>query len=165
MGKKIIRTATEHDLARINEIYNHAVVHTTATFDTVEKTLDERKAWFAKHHPKYPVLVWEDEGKILGWASLTQWSERCAYDDTAENSVYVDPAHHGKGIGKALLAKLVEESRAKKFHTLIARIADGNPVSTRLHTTQGFETIGVMKQVGFKFGKRLDVLMMQIILK
>ena len=83
-----IREAKESDLGRITEIYNQAILTTTATFDTEPKTTEERKEWFQKHSEKYPLIVAELEGRVIGWASLTPWSDRCAYSDTAEISLW-----------------------------------------------------------------------------
>jgi len=156
-----IRQATLNDLDAITEIYNDAILKTVATFDTEPKTLEEQKSWFASHGPKYPILVAEQDGTIVGWASLSMWSDRCAYSDTAEISLYVEETHRGKGIGKKLLEAILQEGKKAGLHTVIARITAGNDISIRLAQSAGFEHIGVMKEVGRKFGKLLDVHLLQ----
>jgi phosphinothricin acetyltransferase len=156
-----IRRATADDLPEITEIYNDAILKTVATFDTETKTIEDRRAWLEHHGSKYPVLVAVEDGVVKGWASLTPWSERLAYAGTVENSVYVKEEFRCHGIGKALLDVLMEEGKKAGFHTVIARIAETNDVSIRLHEKAEFKTIGVMEEVGVKFGKLLDVYMMQ----
>jgi L-amino acid N-acyltransferase YncA len=156
-----IRPATTDDIPAITEIYNQAVLTTTATFDTETRRLAEQQTWFTNHDARHPVVVAELDGAVVGWASLSQWSDRRAYADTAEISVYVSEAFRGRGVGRRLLEAIVQEGQRVGLHTVIARIADGNAVSVHLHRSVGFEPIGVMKEVGRKFGKLLDVHLMQ----
>lgn len=158
------RPASLDDAAAIAAIYNDAVLHTTATFDTEPRSLEAQRAWLREHEGRYPVLVAEEGGAVVGWASLSEYSSRCAYRETAENSVYVAAGARGRGVGRALMEALIAESRRGGFHTLLARIAEGNPASVKLHEALGFRTIGVMKEVGFKFGRRIDVAMLQLLL-
>lgn len=157
----IIRNATQNDLPAITAIYNDAILHSTATFDTEVKTLDNRLEWLNQHSATYPVVVAESAGKVVGWASLSRWSDRCAYDSTAEISVYLESDFRGKGIGRKLMADVLEKGKAAGLHTVLSRITEGNEVSIYLHKSFGFETVGIMKQVGSKFGQLLDVTMMQ----
>ena len=159
----VIRKATLDDLDAITDIYNDAIVKTVATFDTEPKRLDEQKRWFMTHGDEHPILVAEQDHRILGWASLSQWSDRCAYSETAEISLYVREGHRGKGLGRRLLREIIDEGRRVHLHTVIARIADGNSVSIHVHEAVGFRHIGVMKEVGRKFGGLLDVTLMQLI--
>ncbi|MBI5116511.1 N-acetyltransferase [Candidatus Poribacteria bacterium] len=156
-----VRRATGRDLASITDIYNEAIVKTVATFDTEPKTVVEQEAWFANHGSKYPIVVAESEGGIVGWASLSRWSDRCAYSGTAEISLYVRENCQRKGIGKRLIEAILEEGRKAGLHTVVARIVAGNDISVRLHESTGFHHIGVMREVGRKFGKVLDVYLMQ----
>lgn len=160
----LVRKATLEDLNKITEIYNEAVLHTAATFDTQIKTVQEQEKWFWEHDQKHPILVAEKEGCVVGWASLSPWSDRCAYSDTAENSLYVEKTSQGDGIGKLLMKALLELAEQANLHTIIARITDGNQTSIKLHEKFGFEHIGIMREVGRKFGKLLDVYLMQKIL-
>jgi phosphinothricin acetyltransferase len=157
----VIRPATRDDLRAITEIYNDAVLRTTATFDTEPKTDCEQQSWFDAHDAQHPILVGVFDGRVVGWVSLSRWSDRCAYRETAEVSAYVHPAFRGQGVGGQLMAAIVTEARRLGFHTLIARIAEGNEASLRLCTAVGFESIGVMREVGFKFGRRLNVHLLQ----
>ncbi len=159
-----IRSAAPGDLDRINEIYNQAVSTTTATFDTEPKSPEERRAWFEEHGPRHPVLVAEDGGRISGWASLSPYSDRAAYSRTVEISIYISEEKRGRGIGKRLMKAIVEEGRRLGHHAILARIAQDNPVSIRLHEWAGFFMVGTMKEVGFKFGRLLDVHLMQLLL-
>jgi L-amino acid N-acyltransferase YncA len=156
-----LRPAKIEDLNRITQIYNEAVQTSVATFDTEPKTLEEQRAWFENHGPKYPVFVAEADGVISGWASLSKWSERQAYSDTAEISLYVKEEFRGRGIGRRLMEAIVDEGERVGLHTVIARIAGGNKVSIHLHESLGFEHIGIMREVGRKFGRLLDVNLMQ----
>lgn len=156
-----IRRATRSDLPAITEIYNDAILHTTATFDTQPKTEVEQLAWFEAHDERHPVLVAVLEGQVAGWASLSQWSDRCAYADTAEVSAYVRAQHRGRRIGSQLTAAIDQEARRVGLHTLLARIVEGNEASLRLCTAAGFAPVGTMKEVGCKFGRRLDVHLLQ----
>lgn len=160
-----IKPATLQDLAGIVAIYNQAVLKTTATFDTEVKTIEQHKPWFDVHSTKYPLLVAEIDNIIVGWASLTPWSDRCAYSDTAEISIYIDEAQQSKGIGTQLMADIIKAGDKGCLHTILARIAEGNKISLALHQRVGFEVIGNMREVGRKFGKLLDVLLMQKIYK
>lgn len=156
-----IRKAEIADVPAITEIYNEAIVTTTATFDTEPKTVEERTGWYESHDERHPVVVAEVDGKVVGWASLTRWSDRSAYDDAAETSFYVHSAYRGQGIGRKLKDAIIDEARRLKYHTLIARVAEGSDASIHLNEKAGFVYVGTLKEVGFKFGRRLDVHIMQ----
>jgi len=156
-----IRRATLSDAAAIAAIYNEAIATTTATFDTEPKTVDERIQWLQSHDERHPILVAEIDGKVIGWASLTIWSDRPAYDDTAESSFYVHSTHRLRGIGRKLKEAIIEEARKLKYHTLIARITDGSRESMHLNESTGYVYVGTLKEVGRKFGKLLDVHILQ----
>lgn len=157
----MIRHAYIKDLKAITDIYNEAILTTDATFDTEPKTVAEQKAWFKEHGKRNPIMVAVMDNTICGWASLSKWSTRRAYADTAEISVYVKQEYHNRGIGKRLMEKLLDEGEKVELHTVISRITDGNSVSIRLHEEFGFQHIGIMKEVGRKFDRTLDVCMMQ----
>lgn len=156
-----IRRATVDDVPAIREIYNDAVLKTVATFDTETKTLEDRRAWFEHHGTKYPVLVVVEDGVVIGWASITPWSDRIAYAGTVEDSVYIAESRRGRGIGKKLLKEIIDAGQKAGFHTVIARIANENQISVHIHEQVGFKSIGIMKECGRKFGRLLDVNMMQ----
>ncbi|MCJ7516022.1 MAG: N-acetyltransferase family protein [Dehalococcoidia bacterium] len=158
-----IRQATAADLGQITEIYNDAVEKTVATFDTEPKTIEEQENWFVNHDASHPILVAEQDGPIVAWASLSQWSDRCAYGDTAEISLYVKEEYRGKGVGKQLMAAVIQQGKTAGLHTLIARIAGNNKISVDLCKSFGFQYIGTMREVGKKFGQLLDVHLMQLI--
>jgi L-amino acid N-acyltransferase YncA len=157
----IIRRANVDDLASITEIYNEAIITTTATFDTEAKTIAERLAWFEMHDERHPILVALADAQVVGWASITKWSDRPAYADTAETSFYVKSEYRGRGIGRQLKEAVIEEARKFGFHSLIARVAEGSQESIHLNESFGFVHIGVLKEVGRKFGRLLDVHIMQ----
>ncbi len=157
----MIRQATPKDLDAVTEIYNEAILKTVATFDIQPKTSEDQKPWFENHGGKHPLLVAEQDGQVVAWASLSEWSDRCAYSDTAEVSLYVKSENQGKGVGRKLLKTLVAEGEKVGLHTVIARITEGNEASLSLFKSEGFELVGVMREVGRKFGRLLDVCMMQ----
>jgi len=158
------RPATETDLEDIRGIYNDAILNTVATFDTVARSPEDMTRWFGDHVPRYPVLVAEEAGRVVGWASLSRWSDRPAYDGTAELSVYVAGPFRGRRIGLALMEALVKAGRERGFHTVVSRIVQGSDVSIRLHERLGFSHVGVLREAGRKFGRLLDVTIMQLIL-
>jgi len=159
-----IRPATLNDAGALAEIYNSAIRGTTATFDTEPKTVQEREQWLQAHGDRHPVLVAERNGTVVGWASLSKWSDRPAYDDTAESSFYVAEESRGQGIGRALKLQLIEASRRVGMHTILARVAEGSDASLHLNESLGFVRVGTLREVGFKFGRRLDVHILQLML-
>jgi len=156
-----IQQAKKNNLDGIVEIYNQAILNTTATFDIETKTVENQTEWFNSHDERFPIIVALINNQQVGWASLSHWSDRTAYADTAEISVYVKEDFQGKGIGKTLMKRIIDIGYSSKIHTIIARIADGNERSIKLHLGLGFTKIGLMKEVGFKFGRRIDVQFMQ----
>ena len=159
-----IRNAGDADVTAISEIYNEAVRNTTATFDTEEKTLENRLNWFRNRDENFPVYVVEKSGKVFGYGALNPWSDKAGYKVTAEISLYIDAEHRGLGIGGQLIHFLVAAASETKLHTIIARITQGNESSIHLHRKNGFQVIGVLKEAGYKFNQYLDVTLMQKIL-
>lgn len=160
-----VRTALETDLEAILEIYNDAVVNTTAVYDYEPHTLEMRKQWFRiKEAQGYPVFVAEENGKVAGFSSIGPWRAWAAYKYSVENSIYVAADQRGKGIGKKLLEPLIEAAKQLDLHTIIAGIDATNEVSINLHRKYGFTEAGTVKQVGFKFGRWLDLTFMQLLL-
>jgi phosphinothricin acetyltransferase len=158
----VVRSATVTDAEAIRAIYNVEVSTSTVTFDLVPRTLDEQQAWLVDRNGAHAVLVAEgDDGHVWGFASLSPFRERPAYSTTVEDSVYVHRDHQGAGVGKALLAALVETATSHGFHTVIARIVGGHDASIALHGSVGFEHVGVEREVGRKHRKWLDVVIMQ----
>ena len=156
-----IRRAELADVPAITDIYNEAILTTTATFDTEPKTLAERTLWFQSHDERHPVLVAMVDGTVTGWASLTRWSDRRAYDDTAETSFFVHSQYRGRGIGRRLKEAIIEEARRMRYHTLIARVAEDSRESLHLNESFGFVHVGTLKEVGRKFDRLLDVHILQ----
>jgi len=159
-----IRRATLVDLEAITAIYNEAILTTTATFDTEPKSVDERLDWYNTHDERHPVIVAIVEERVVGWASISRWSQRRAYDDTAETSFYVGSDFRGRGIGRQLKEAIIAEARRLRFHTLIARVAEGSEASLKLNESCGFVRVGTLREVGRKFGRLLDVHILQKIL-
>ena len=158
-----IRKAVLADLPAITAIYNEAILNTTATMDTETKTVDNRKDWFEAHGAQQPIFVAEAKttGQIVGWASLSRWSDRVAYRYTAETSLYVHADHRGQGIGRTLNDKLIVTAQELGYHNLIARITGDNARSIQMHKLAGFELVGTMRNVGYKFEMWLDVHILQ----
>lgn len=156
-----IRRAELADVPAITDIYNEAVLTTTASFDTEPKSVEDRANWFHSHDARHPVLVAVAEGKVVGWAALTPWSDRKAYEDTAETSFFVHSAYRGQGIGRQLKEAIVDEARRLRFHTLLARVAETSAESIHLNESVGFVHVGTLKEVGKKFDKLLSVHILQ----
>lgn len=159
--KPTIRDAGENDLAAINEIYNHYVLNSTATFHEQPVSLATRRAGWAAQGRSFPVLAAGEEGDVLGWAALSKYSERCAYRFTVSSAIYLRPEACGRGLGTALLAALLERGRVAGFHSVVAMIAADGQASLRLHERLGFREAGRLREVGYKFGRWIDVVVMQ----
>lgn len=159
-----VRPARREDLPSILEIYNDAVLTTTATYDYEPRTLEHRLAWFEDHvNNGYPVFVAVDAaGQVVGWSSLSRFHDRPGYRYTTENSIYVDAPHRGKGIGKLLLQPLIDAARRQDYRVIIAVIDADNSASLKLHEKFGFEKVGHFKRVGYKFSRWLDVIYMEL---
>jgi L-amino acid N-acyltransferase len=161
-----IRTATIEDAAHIREIYNHEVEHSTATFDLVTRSLAEQREWLAARSGAFAAIVAIDNAsdEVIGFASLSPYKERAAYRTSVENSVYVRRDQHGKGVGKQLLQHLLDTAAASGFHSVFARIEASGEASRALHSSCGFELVGIEREVGRKFGRWLSVAVMQCLL-
>jgi len=158
-----LRDARPDDLAAIFAIYNDEVLNGTATFDTEPRVRGRDDAWLTERDAaRHPVIVAEDGRRVVGWASLSAWSPRGGYDRTAEESVYVHASRRGEGIGGLLLTALVERARDAELGVVVARIVAAHPASIRLHRSVGFASIGTMRRCGEKFGRVLDVELMDL---
>jgi len=157
-----IRIAVESDLPAINDIYNHYVLCSTCTYQEDLESLEERQKWFNGHDEKHPVIVAEANSRVVGWGSLSPFHKRSAYRRTVENSVYVDHQHQRLGVGSLLLQELIARARALEHRVIIAGIDADQAASIQLHTKFQFKKVGHLEQVGFKFGRWLDVIYMEL---
>jgi L-amino acid N-acyltransferase len=161
-----IRLAMADDLPAINDIYNYYVDRSTCTYQLEPDTLEARQAWFAAHPPEqYPVTVGEVEGTVVAWGALSKFRERAAYAPSVEASIYVRHDFHRRGIGRHLLLDLIQRARNLGFHTLIGGVSAEQTASLALQESLGFEQVAHFKEVGYKFGQRLDVIFLQLMLK
>lgn len=160
-----IRPAAESDAEAIRTIYNHYVLTDTCTFDTSEQPLDARLMWLKAHQDEgLPVIVAEESGEVIGWASLSRYHQRCAYKSSVEFSVYVDHRKHGRGVGISLVRALILLARENNLHCVIGLICSENTGSLRMVQTLGFDVCGELKEVGRKFDRWLNVTFVQLIL-
>ena len=159
-----IRLAKQKDAETIREIYNHEVRNSTATFDLVERTTEEQEEWLTERSGAFSVLVAEMSNKILGFASLSPYKSRAAYRTTVEDSIYINEEFRNQGIAGELLFHLLEVAKSSGFHAVIARIGGANEASITLHQRFDFEIVGTEKEIGRKFGKWQDVVVMQKII-
>jgi len=162
----MIRKAELKDLEAITNIYNHAILNLTATFDEETKEMEERIEWFNSHQdPKYPLIVAESEGEILGWGSISPFRPRRAYRFSGETSIYIRNDMYGQGIGTLLLKELIRLAEENGLHTLLGIIVDDNEPSIKLHSKFGFQVAGKFQEVGYKFDRWLNVIIMQKMLE
>ncbi|WP_394272394.1 GNAT family N-acetyltransferase [Butyricicoccus sp.] len=154
-----IRRAEARDLDRLKDIYNDAVVNTTATFDLEPKDDADRRTWFDAHQGRHVLLVYEtDSGELAGYASLSRYRERAAFDKTVELSVYLHPDFRGQHIGAQLMQAVLGYAwRCDNIETVVSLITSDNEASIHLHEKLGFSYCGQIRNAGVKFGKRLHL--------
>ena len=161
-GKSMIRAATDADLPAILAIYNDAVLNTTAIWNETPVDLDNRRAWIlARAAAGFPVFVADEAGRVLGYGSFGDFRPFEGYRVTVEHSLYVEAAARGRGLGKSLLTALVDEARRLGKRAMIGGIDGTNGPSIALHVKFGFVEVGRLPGVGTKFGKPLDLVLMQ----
>lgn len=156
-----VRLAQLSDAEAIGRIYNDAVTGSTVTFDLEPRTLSDQVTWIARHRGAHPAVVATDDGAVIGFGSLSSYRDRPAYSTSVEDSVYVDAACRGRGVGRLLLEHLLALATDHGFHTVIARTTAENLPSIELHRRCGFDLVGTEKEVGRKFGRWLDVAVLQ----
>ncbi len=160
-----VRLAELDDAEAIRAIYNREVTETTVTFDLVPRTLAEQEAWLTARTGAHPAIVAVDgDGSVIGFGSLSAYRDRPAYNTTVEDSVYVHGDHRGRGVGRLVLRELIRVGTAHGFHAVMARIVGGHQASIALHASCGFREVGVEREVGRKFGRWLDVVLMERLL-
>ena len=158
-----IRDAVAKDASGIAEIYNDAVLNGCAIWNNTAVDAENRRRWIEDHQRAgFPVLVAVEDGAVLGYAAIGPYRDFDGYRHTVENSVYVREDRRGGGIGAALLAALCDRARTGGVHVMIAAIEAGNTGSIRLHENHGFERVGLLKEVGVKFGTWLDLVFLQL---
>jgi len=164
----LLRLATPADAKQIRAIYNHEVMHTTATFDLVPRSLADQQEWLATRSGAFATLVAADPddpvGEIVGFGALSPYKERAAYRTSVENSVYVRRDRHGLGVGRMLLEELLSMAELSGFHAVFARINASGAASIALHQRCGFELVGIEREVGRKFNRWHDVALMERLL-
>ena len=160
---EIIKCTPEY-ASQILDIFNDAILNSTALYDYKPWTMDTMKVWFeTKAQHNFPVIgIVDDEGVLMGFGSYGQFRMRPAYTYTIENSLYVHRDHRGKGLGKILLNEIISHATSQNFHSIIAVIDASNEISLDLHRKAGFTQVGVFREVGYKFGRWLNAAFLQL---
>lgn len=154
----MIRYARAADLGAILDIYNDAILSTTSVYYYKPHTIEDGLSWYEeKVSDGFPVLVFEENNHVVGFATFGPFRDRPAYKYTVEHSVYVHRDHRGKGVGTRLMMDLIKIANEREYATMVAGIDSGNEVSRVMHENLGFTNCGTVKRVGYKFGKWLDV--------
>jgi L-amino acid N-acyltransferase len=154
-----VRAATPKDMPAIVGIYNWAINQTFATIDSEALSTEEAAAWWDEHGSQRLTLVAEDDGDVVGWAQLMPWRQR-GYE-VVEDLVYVDPVYQKKGVGRELLSRAIEAARSTGCRTIVASVAADNTPGLKLHQSLGFETVGTLKNAAHKFGRWMDITLVQ----
>jgi phosphinothricin acetyltransferase len=153
-----VRDARPADLAPLTAIYNHYVVHTPITFDVTPLEPEQRRGWFDDHRGgRHRLLIAEEHGDVVGYATTSRWRPKAAYNTTVEATVYVRHDARGRGIGRQLYGALFDAIASEDVHTIVAGIALPNDASVALHERCGFSQVGVFREVGLKFDRFWDV--------
>lgn len=159
----LIRPAFDADLDAILEIHNDAIRDTLAIWSDTEVDRSDRERWLSQHDADgHPVIVAEIDGEVVGYASYSQWREKIGYRFTVENSVYVASGHQRQGIARLLMVELIDQARQRGMHVMIAAIEAGNTASITLHEQLGFEPPAIIREVGIKFDRWLDLALMRL---
>ncbi len=160
-----VRHAVENDLPAMLEIYNDIIAHTTAVWHYEPHTLAMRQQWFQQRRAEgFPVFVAMDNEKMLGFSSFGSFRPWPGYKHTVENSVYVAADSRGKGVAKLLLPPLIEEAKLLGIHAMVAGIEADNEISIALHKKFGFAEVAHFKEVGWKFGRWLDLKFLELLI-
>ena len=159
-----VRAATAADAEAICRIYNQGIEDRVATLETELRTPEERAAWLAARGPRHPVIVAEDDGPIIGWGSLNQFNPRDAYRHVVDFSIYVERAYRGRGVGKVMLARLIELAREQRYHKMVLSAFPSNSGGMALYERLGFRTVGVYKEQGMLDGRWVDTIVMEKLL-
>ena len=160
----MIRKVRLQDTKEITDIYNEYVLHSVATFETEPLHEKEMQRRISQISSVYPYLIYELDNKIAGYCYAHAWKERDAYKYTLETTVYLAPRYTGRGIGKQLMQRLIEECRKRGYRALVACITEGNEASNSLHRKLGFRQVSHFEKVGLKFNRWLDVLDYELLL-
>jgi phosphinothricin acetyltransferase len=161
----IIRKAGFDDLPGILDIHNEILLNTTAIWEEKPEELSQRKAWMnARFEKDFPVLVAEDSGIIAAFASYGTWREHCGYFKTVEHTVHVHFNYRRHGLGSKLVSELIDIAKDQGRHVVLGGMSGDNEGSIAFHKRLGFRECGRMKEVGFKFGRKLDLVFMQKII-
>jgi L-amino acid N-acyltransferase YncA len=160
-----LRAGRESDAAGIAAILNHYIEHTTATFFTEPVTPEDRYEWITRRRPEHTLWVADLHGQPIGWAALADHKPRGGYRHTVENSIYLHPAHVGRGLGRRLLDQVLEDARRAGFHLVVAGACSESVASIALHESAGYERAGHFRQIGRKFDRWLDVIYLQKLLQ
>ena len=159
-----IRAAAAADADEVCLIYNQGIEDRIATLETELRTPDERRLWLSSRGPRHPVIVAEEQGRVVGWGSLNSFNPRAAYDHAADFSVYIERAWRGKGVGRTLLEALIERARALGYHKLVLAAFPFNDMGMRLYERVGFRRVGVYEEHGFVDGRWVDIVIMEKLL-
>ena len=161
------RTVRLDDAEQIRSIYNVEVLDSTVTMDLVPRTLTEQHHWISVHQGAHGAIVAIDDDpltraeRVIGFASISPYRSRPGYSTTVENSIYVHRQHQSRGLGRLLLDEILALAQESGFHSCMARILAGHEASIRLHQSRGFELVGVERDVARKFGRWIDITLMQ----
>ena len=157
MSEWVIRDARDTHLPAVRAIFNHWIEHSTASFRTAPDSEEQTRAWYSGRGPEHPVIVAEADGEVLGWASLNPHKATGGYRHTVELSVYLRDDARGHGLGKRLVGELLERAARAGHHAVLGGVCTEQAASMRLHESLGFVKVAHFREVGFKFGRWLDV--------
>jgi L-amino acid N-acyltransferase len=168
MGQELqrhdIRLATIDDLEAIRRIRNYYAINSTITYEEIAWTSDDARGWFDGHGADKPVIVAEVEGAVVGYGAFGPFRTQSGYRYTVEHSIYIEPDHHRRGIGSALLTELIRRAREAGYRVMVGVIDSEQEASIGLHSKFGFVNAGRLNRVGFKHGKSLDAVFVQLTL-
>ncbi|MEX6428548.1 MAG: GNAT family N-acetyltransferase [Ferrimicrobium sp.] len=156
-----VRYLEPGDAEPLRQIYNHAVLSSTATLDIEPRSPSDQERWLELHMGVYPTLVAVCDEQPIGYASISPFRPRAGYNSTVEDSVYIDPKYQGQGIGRLLLERLLATATSLGFHSCIAHIVADHKASLNLHLACGFTLVGVEREIGRKFGRWIDMAILQ----